>query len=150
MHHTRSSAATASTDAPAPRAAALAAGEVLDAATVAEVGEAEVAGQVGPAPVAGVVGVVGERIEYFNAPYHHRPSAGPGMVLGTLGLGLIFLGGCFMVGLLIMHQNTDTDWSGRSVYIYLGALYLLAALCFAGAAVLMVLAVKSLLKAARG
>jgi hypothetical protein len=94
--------------------------------------------------------VTAEQIDYFNAPYHHRPSAGPGAALGAIGLGLVLLGGCFMVGLLIMHQNTDTDWSGVSVYIYLVVLYTCAAACFAGAVFFLALATKSLLKAARG
>ena len=96
----------------------------------------------------GVEQVVG--VEYFNAPYHHRPSAAPGLVLGVLGLGLILLGGCFMIGLLIMHQNTDTDWSGVSVYIYLVVLYVCAGACFAGAVTFLLLAMRSLLAVARG
>jgi hypothetical protein len=91
-----------------------------------------------------------EQVEYFNAPYHHRPSAGPGMALGAIGLGLVLLGGCFMIGLLIMHQNTDTDWSGVSAYIYVAVLYACVAACFAGAVFFLALATKSLLKAARG
>ena len=90
-----------------------------------------------------------EPVEYFHAPHHVRPSVGPGTVLGVLGLALIFLGGCFMIGMLLMHQRENNAWSKGGVWFYYGALYTLAALCFGTAAYLLYRGTRSLLTAAR-
>lgn len=83
-----------------------------------------------------------------HAAAHEAPSAAPGLMLGMLGVGLIFLGGCFMFGLLIMYQSTDTVWTRGGVWVYIGVLYTLAGSCFASAGLELILAVKSLLRAA--
>lgn len=90
-----------------------------------------------------------EPIEYFNAPSYRRPSAVPGLVLGMLALGLIVLGGCFLIGVLILYTSSFTDWRASGIYFYLGLLYVLAGACFAGAVLLLVLAVKSLMRPSR-
>ena len=98
----------------------------------------------------GDVSAPGERIEYFHAPHFHRPSPGPGFLLGVLGLALIFLGGCFMIGLLAVFGNNAMTWTGAGVYIYVVTLYVFAILCFGGAGVLLRLGVRSVLKADAG
>ena len=66
---------------------------------------------------------------------HHRSIAG-GAVLLFVGLGLIFLGGCFLLGIVSVHSN-----SGFGAYVYWPLalrvmpwlLYALALACFSGA-----------------
>lgn len=93
--------------------------------------------------------VAAEQIEYFNAPSYRRPSAVPGLVLGMLALGLIVLGGCFLIGVLILYTSSFTDWTASGIYFYLALLYVLAGACFAGAVALLLLAVKSLMRTTR-
>jgi hypothetical protein len=91
--------------------------------------------------------IAAAQVEYFHAPNHYRPSPGPGFLLGVLGLALIFLGGCFMIGLLAVYGNNAMTWNGAGVYIYVVTLYVFAILCLGGAGILLRLGVRSVLKA---
>ena len=73
-----------------------------------------------------------------------------GSVLLFAGLGLIVLGGCFLIGIWIMigthgiDAQTETAWSKQSMILMI-SLYALAAACLLGSVALIVLGVRSLL-----
>src|SRR5438876_697894 len=72
------------------------------------------------------------------------------VIIGA-GLALVVLGGCFLIGVMIILSSnvgrpvgfSSTYWP-ISVYIYIGTLYLLAFACFGSAAVLIVSGLKNL------
>jgi hypothetical protein len=74
-------------------------------------------------------------------------------VLAMTGLGLIALGGCFLIGILILIDppvafgptNNVPVWSLRN-YALAGALSLLATICFISAGWLLFLTVRNLLR----
>ena len=82
----------------------------------------------------------------YATPVARAPGVGPGLALGMLGLGLVLLGGCFCIGIMILYQSSTTDWSKPGVMFFLVVLYTLAAACFAGALLLLTLAARSLLR----
>lgn len=95
-------------------------------------------------------------LPYAAAPVYMRapsPWAGAAIILG--GLGLILLGGCFLIGvLLIVRPNFVTPSSTNDVtvaqVILMIFLYLLAFACFAGAAAMLFLGTRGLLRTLRG
>lgn len=94
-------------------------------------------------------------LEYATA-YARSPRIWASAVLVAGGLGLIGLGGCFLIGVMILHLpavmlNGSTPgivvaWT-NGVYAFAGVLYGAAFGCFAGAAVVLVLTTRSLLRA---
>jgi hypothetical protein len=93
------------------------------------------------------------------APPEPRPSAkvwAAGVIIFS-GLALIVLGGCFLIGVMVilggatgfMGPAPKSNWP-PSVYIFLGVLYALAFACFASAALLIVSGLRNLFKVLRG
>ena len=82
----------------------------------------------------------GDPIPYATpaAPTQHgsRTSAGFALIAG--GLGLIFLGGCFLIGVLILTQANQLSVMGFGEVFLLFVLYALAFACFIGGAILIV------------
>ena len=76
--------------------------------------------------------------------------AGAAILLG--GLGLVGLGGCFLIGVLIVteaaRENQVQGLGGLTtpMVVLLCVLYLAAAACFAGAVTLVVIAIRALLR----
>ena len=91
-----------------------------------------------------------QRIEYFNAPSHRRPSVFPGLLIGMIGLGLIVMGGLCMLGVLYMYSGPGTRWNASSVSVLVVLLYVVAVLCFSAAVPFLLRAAKSLNRAAKG
>ncbi len=85
----------------------------------------------------------------YATPGHRGSSpAAVGGVLMLGGLGLIGLGGCFLIGILF--SNTDANFYGTgslsvAVIVFQAVLYLAAVGCFGGAIFLIVRAVRVLL-----
>ncbi len=77
----------------------------------------------------------------------------PTVVLAATGLGLIALGGCFLIGVMLAYMPamaqvnpTPTVWSS-GVYAFVTVLYVLATLCFLGAIAVLYLAIRTALRA---
>ncbi|MEY3868161.1 MAG: hypothetical protein RLZZ338_2052 [Cyanobacteriota bacterium] len=68
------------------------------------------------------------------------------VILGG-GLGLILLGGCFMIGVMltVLFVNGDCLQIERKVEIFRSVLYFLGFLCFGGAFILIVTAIRALI-----
>lgn len=78
----------------------------------------------------------------------HRPSYVGAAVLCLTGLGLIALGGCFLIGILILIDSSrfsPTPWTARH-YILLNVLYTLCFACVAGAVTVLFLGIKRALR----
>lgn len=77
----------------------------------------------------------------------------PEAILAALTLGLVFFGGCFLIGVgkvynVFSPSNSGYDGpKGSGEIIFVIALYVCVALCFAGAAGVGMIAVKRLAKA---
>jgi hypothetical protein len=88
-------------------------------------------------------------LAYATPAISHKPSSVGLWILMFGGLGLIFLGGCFTIGILFMLTNDIDDnalvWRTRS-YVFHIVLYLLAFACFAGGASLIVMAVRGVFR----
>ena len=85
----------------------------------------------------------------YATPARVGGTAGVGFALIFGGLGLIFLGGCFLIGVLITSNlsgfnGVPTPITARHVLL-LVVLYLAAFACFGGGAWLIVLAVRHML-----
>ena len=65
------------------------------------------------------------------------------------GLALIVLGGCFMIGVLILTSQVGMTWHPRT-YVLLGTLYVLAGACFIGAIALIISGLKNLFRLIHG
>ena len=100
-------------------------------------------------------GLTGEPVAAL--PYSHyeaRPAsrgwAGAAIIFG--GLGLVLMGGCFLIGVLsIVQPNVFMGPAAPppmtpAATLLMVILYLLAFLCFAGAAVMLVSGTRALLK----
>jgi hypothetical protein len=90
-------------------------------------------------------------LAYATPAISHKPSSIGLWILMFGGLGLIFLGGCFTIGILIMLEPTvgfsatPVVWTpGR--YVFHVFLYLLALGCFAGGACLIVMSVRGIFR----
>ena len=87
---------------------------------------------------------------YANPQTMRRPSVIPAAVIMATGLGLIFLGGCFLIGVMLSMFSLG----GAAVpmttgtMIFQSILYTLAAAAFAGAVTLFCLAFRWLRKIA--
>ncbi|HEX8340991.1 MAG TPA: hypothetical protein VF624_08795 [Tepidisphaeraceae bacterium] len=95
-----------------------------------------------------------EPLPYATAPQQQTRPAVVGFILGVLALGLIFLGGCFLIGILLLHANNPISIGGKSdvlwtpgVLLFAAVLYACAAACFGGGAFVMAMAVRKLLAA---
>ena len=95
-------------------------------------------------------------LAYASQPVYGRspsPWAGAAILFG--GLGLILVGGCFLIGvLLIVRPNfvaaaSTNDLTVAQVILMI-FLYLMAFVCFAGAAAMLFAGTRGLLKALRG
>lgn len=97
-----------------------------------------------------------EPLPYASAPYQQTKPATVGFLLGLLGLGLIFLGGCFMIGIMVMqfadssagfgNSAQPTYWTtARVAFVIL--LYCCAFGCFGGGAVIIKRGVQKLMLA---
>ena len=92
-------------------------------------------------------------LEYATA-YARSPRIWASAVLVAGGLGLIGLGGCFLIGVMFLHlplmivsgSTASITWT-PGVYAFAGVLYGAAFGCFAGAGVLLVRTTRSLLRA---
>ena len=76
--------------------------------------------------------------------------ASPNTAAGLLifgGLGLVFLGGCFCVGILV---SMDQKAPGVSLGIFQVVLYIIVLACLSGAVLLFYLAVRGLLRVMQG
>ena len=81
---------------------------------------------------------------------YSRPGVGPGVILMLTALGLILLGGCFLIG--VMTCNNPNGPGGAppatpyvmpsGLYILQIVLYIVAFACFAGATFLIAVGVK--------
>lgn len=68
-----------------------------------------------------------------------RPNIWAAVVLSFVGLGLIGLGGCFLIGILLFHipatfmgpTAQPLPWTGKDL-VFIAVLYLLALACFSG------------------
>ena len=93
----------------------------------------------------------------YATPIMKRPGAAPGATLVFGALGLIFLGGCFMIGVLILNAPEFKGGPGAPILpktagelILEVALYVLAFSCFGGSLFLFTLAIRWLRKAVTG
>jgi hypothetical protein len=75
----------------------------------------------------------------YASPVRAAPNLWAAAVLAIVGLGLIGLGGCFLIGVLCFHlpqvfgaNAPSVAWTPGEVFFVL-ILYVLAAACFAGA-----------------
>jgi hypothetical protein len=95
-------------------------------------------------------------LSYASQPVYVRapsPLAGAAIIFG--GLGLILLGGCFLIGvLLIVRPNfvapSSTNDLTLAQVILMIFLYVMAFTCFAGAAVMLFVGTRGLLRSLRG
>jgi hypothetical protein len=75
-------------------------------------------------------------------------------VIVAAGLALIVLGGCFMIGIMMLLSGPKYGGSGAywstATYVYLCVLYVLAFACFGGAVALIVAGLRSLFVVLRG
>jgi hypothetical protein len=76
----------------------------------------------------------------------------PEAILGAIGLGLVSLGGCFLIGVAIMFDGFAVGLAkagpitrGESAFV--AVLYICAAACFAAAAFTLVTAIRRLVRA---
>jgi len=99
---------------------------------------------------------VSDPLSYASAPYQQTKPATVGFLLGLLGLGLILLGGCFMIGIMIMQFADSSAGFGNSTQAsywtlgrmaFLVMLYLCAFGCFGGGAVIIKRGVQKLMLA---
>ena len=67
-------------------------------------------------------------------------------VLGALGLGLIVLGGCFLIPMTMLIDVNSKNLSSAGALFFFAVLYALAFTCFAFAAWIIFLSVKRLLR----
>lgn len=86
----------------------------------------------------------------YEAP--HERARGPvvwaAAAVCLAGLALVALGGCFLVGVMLAHVQSDGTFGGpqaASAWAFVGVLYACAAVCFTAAAVLLVIGVRRLL-----
>ena len=92
-----------------------------------------------------------ESLGYATPSRGAGSSAGVGFALMFGGLGLVFLGGCFLVGVLILHNVSAFNAASLSegqVFL-LCVLYLAAFACFGGAVWLIGLSVRHMLGGGR-
>ena len=89
----------------------------------------------------------------YAIPQHQQTKpATVGFLLGVLGLGLIFLSGCFMIGILVVQfepstANQAAKTSPVGLLVYTAVLYAFAFGCFGGGTLVLVKAVKKLVAA---
>lgn len=70
-------------------------------------------------------------------------------IISFLGLGLIVVGGCFLIGVLLCSQNVGSA-NSFGIPFSVAVLYLLAFCCFAGAVWLLLIGIRRLILIARG
>ena len=92
-----------------------------------------------------------EPLAYATPEYHRAKPSTVGFLLGLLGLGLIFLCGCFMIGIMIVQFARDFQGmpvyaasAGRTFFILI--LYVFAFSCFGGGAYVLRNSVKKLIQ----
>ncbi|MGC4032752.1 MAG: hypothetical protein QM754_13675 [Tepidisphaeraceae bacterium] len=90
-------------------------------------------------------------LPYATPEYQRTKPATVGFFLGLLALGLIFLAGCFMIGILIVHAEPPSNggaakFSPAAWLLYTLLLYVFALSCGGGGAFMMTKAVKKLLE----
>jgi len=102
--------------------------------------------------------LAGEPIAYASvAPPRVGPRAWAGAAILVAGIALIGLGGCFLMGVmnivnpsaLLGNPNLQPGVSGADYFLEF-VLYLLAFACFAGAATLLFVGTRGLLRVMRG
>ena len=93
----------------------------------------------------------------YATPILKRPGAAPGAALIFGALGLVFLGGCFMIGILVINTPSILGGPGAVPYpktpgdiVLEIVLYSLAFSCFIGGFCLFTLAIRWLRKAVAG
>ncbi len=102
------------------------------------------------------VGNAGYSVPYATpAPPDTRARGRAGAVIIVGELGLILLGGCFLIGVLAIVEGSGfanpavpPPMTGPKIVLMV-VLYLLAFACFAGAAVMLVLGTRALLRVLR-
>ena len=92
----------------------------------------------------------------YATAYARSPRIWAAAVLLAGGLGLIALGGCFLIGVLILNLQGSlqgapppTVWT-PGLIVFAAILYVLAFSCFAAASVLIVRTTRTLLRAVEG
>jgi hypothetical protein len=91
----------------------------------------------------------------YATPIHAPPKrTGAGFAILFGGIALVFLGGCFLIGVLIMVNSNgfngqSSDLTG-SQSVLLVVLYICAAASFIGAVTLLVIGTRALLQIVRG
>lgn len=81
---------------------------------------------------------------------HTRPGVGPSVVIMLTGLGLIFLGGCFLLGVLTCNNSHELGFAppatpyviSSGMFVLQIVCYVMAFACFAGAAFLISVGIK--------
>ena len=91
-----------------------------------------------------------EPLPYATPQYQRTSPATVGLYFGMLGLGLIFLGGCFTIGIMMVQFSPGGPGdpfagSPASRIIFLSFLYVVAFACFGGGLFMLINAVKRLL-----
>ncbi len=74
-------------------------------------------------------------------------SAAAGIGIALTGLGLIVLGGCFLIGVLISQDGSFGK--GKPTILFLAALYTMAFICFAAAACVLWIGLRKLIRIGR-
>jgi hypothetical protein len=89
-----------------------------------------------------------DSLPYATPSPQRRPSALAGAALLAGGLGLILLGGCFLVGVMMITERAKFFLSPLtpSNIILISVLYVVAFACFIGAALLVVIAARGLIR----
>lgn len=93
-----------------------------------------------------------EPLSYATPDARRSSPIGVAVVLGMLALGMIGLGGCFMIGIGAMYDifalapSKPRNWTPGEI-TFVSALYAATAACFAGAFYLLALCIKRLLTA---
>ncbi len=87
----------------------------------------------------------------YATPHRGGPSIWAAAVLALVGLGLIGLGGCFLIGVLVVQSpeivtpNATVNWTPATI-LFLLILYALAGICFIGALFILITTSRRLYK----
>ncbi len=73
-----------------------------------------------------------------------RISYWPAFILCLTGLGLILLGGCFTIGVLLLSEKPG-PWNSRELVLS-SVLYFACSLCFVAAAIVLVIGIRRALR----
>jgi len=95
-----------------------------------------------------------EPLSYAPEPPRHGAKVFAAAVIVAAGLALIALGGCFMIGILMLlggpkFGGAGTTWT-TATYVYMCTLYALAFACFGAAIALILMGLRSLFAVLRG